>query len=334
MENNPFFTDDDGEFEENNNNGQNEFTFSFAEVGRLEANKVQQSLLSIYERLYKEKKPEEENEVNLNKENEEEDIYQRYASVGYSAHIDCVTDNEISKWQKVFPYLMIEGKAAIIHPQPDIPVIEDNVINNINNNNEMEYSKSEKISNSPNNDIFIEPDPIISNLSSSSSHLSSPNSMKVDDSNPPASLICDLWVIGKSIVKQSNEICIDENEIYDEDVTTVDGILDEMIFEYYDDDTVDGNISDDEDDNINTNHGDPPIEPEGSKKYELMSIIRDGVWSDVVNDLRPFVSKLVKESNKAGLKYNDNEIEVDNTSSHDTESFVNSNNDDNSGYES
>jgi hypothetical protein len=91
-------------------------TFSFADIGRLEAVKTSDALLSIEEQLLIEPKPMIENDNNEMKVENDSDLlislanYPRYESNGYDAHSESVNEEEIEAWQRAFKYLLVKGE--------------------------------------------------------------------------------------------------------------------------------------------------------------------------------------------------------------------------------
>ena len=117
--------------------------------------------------------------------------------------------------------------------------------------------------------------------------------------------INDLSIIGtQKIIHTTNDYnnCIEEFEEYDPDVTTIDGVLDECL------------IIDRSHINSNNNTNTSIIEellacndvsemsPELSQKDEMLNIMIDAIWPEVVDALEPLMRKMIKERIKNNNK--------------------------------
>ena len=120
----------------------------------------------------------------------------------------------------------------------------------------------------------------------------------------------DLTIIGsKKLINTTTDysLCTDEFEEYDPDVTTVDGILDECII-------VDrNNITNT---NITTNTTNiseellacndvSEMSPELCQKDEMLSIMIDAIWPDVVDALEPLMIRMIKLCREKGIYYDE-----------------------------
>jgi len=116
--------------------------------------------------------------------------------------------------------------------------------------------------------------------------------------------INDLSIIGtQKIIHTTNDYnnCTEEFEEYDPDVTTIDGVLDECLF-------IDRS-------HINSNNTNTSIieellacndvsemSPELSQKDEMLNIMIDAIWPEVVDALEPLMRKMIKERIKNNNK--------------------------------
>lgn len=134
------------------------------------------------------------------------------------------------------------------------------------------------------------------------------NSNSNSDSIINTNLDLDLSVIGSRKVIHAttdHSLCTEEFEEYDPDVTTIDGTLDECLI-------VDrSNISNNTITNTSISeellacNDVSEMSPELSQKDEMLNIMIDAIWPDVVDALEPLMIRMIKLCRQKGIYYDE-----------------------------
>lgn len=119
------------DFDSEGEDGGDDFYAGFDALVRREANKIESALRDLDDQLYTETTvnapPPVDEGISADTQeiapqtDEDDDVedtamnvireYQRFDAVGYEAHLDAVSKNEILQWQWAFPYLRVQGTA-------------------------------------------------------------------------------------------------------------------------------------------------------------------------------------------------------------------------------
>lgn len=251
--------------------------FSFGDIARQEATRIAEALDAVQELLH-------QPQIEVTKEHAEPEIvatggealdegddgfagfhhYRRYESAGYDAHSDCVDATEVSSWQGAFPHIRIVGQR-----------IPSYVASSSSKATAQEVDDTVE---------FIPAAAVVGcNQSSNTEEISD----VVDTQTAPG--WCDLVVEGrKMVIGRGPPPCL----IVDEE--DVQGMLEELI-------CIDVGSTEDP---MGARGGDDrPMSPTSSKQEEVMAILMDVVWPEVVEALQPLVSEVVKLSRERGIVY-------------------------------
>ena len=288
-------------------------SFSFGELARQEASRIGSSLESVQDLLHQPPTTENVKVEDVVVADEEEDDgefrgfhhYRRYESAGYDAHSDCVDLKEVSTWQSAFPYLRITGTKI-------------STSSSGNRNDAVNDPSEEGVE-------FV----LSSSVDSSTNHrLNQTNgdmmAISLGDTEPEPSSgggPCDLIIEGHKIVigygcHGVDTARHDENtgttfatEADDnDDVDIVHGVLEEIIAIDVES-TILPRKKEDHDDSTSL-----PPSPQASKQEEIVSLLMDVVWPEVVETMRPLVSAVVKLSRERGIVYEMDDDDEDESS--------------------
>ena len=254
--------------------------FSFGDIARQEATRISEALDAVQDLLH------QPQIIEVTKDNAESAVvtegdisdegddgfagfhhYRRYESAGYDAHSDCVDAAEVSSWQGAFPYFRIVGR-GMPSPQP--------------------ASSSSKATTQDIDDMVE----FIPAAAESNPSIQSPNTVEmsvvVDPEVTPG--WCDLIVEGRKMVIGQGPppgLIVDEEDVQ--------GVLEELI-------CIDVGSTDDASNRRNSDD-DRPLSPSSSQQEEVMAILMDVVWPEVVDALLPLVREVVKLSRERGIVY-------------------------------
>ncbi len=252
--------------------------FSFGDIARQEATRISEALDAVQELLHQPQIEviEEKEEPTVTTEGDMSDEggdgfaefrrhYRRYESAGYDAHSDCVDAAEVTSWQGAFPYLRIVGQRIPSHVS----------------------SSSSKATTQEADDV-VEFIPAAVKVGCNQS-ASTVDMLVASDSQSMTPGWCDLVVEGRRMVIGQDPppgFIADEGDVH--------GVLDELI-------CIDvGSATDPSD---ARGGDDRPLSPTSSQHEEVMAILMDVVWPEVVDALQPLVREVVKLSRERGIVY-------------------------------
>ena len=279
-------------------------SFSFGELARQEASRIGESLESVQDLLHQ-PPPTTENVVvpdveptNVTEEDENDGgfggfhHYRRYESAGYDAHSDCVDLTEVLSWQSAFPYLRITGTQMASNSSGN----RSHTVN--------EPLEDEGIE-------FLLPSvvglPVTNRLNQAMGDKMVISAQNTEPSSGGSH--CDLIIEGHQIVIDygdrgtvtekhgQNASTTPATADADDDVDVMHGVLEEIIAIDVDS-TIVPRKKDDSDDNASL-----PPSPQSSKQEEIVSLLMDVVWPEVVETMRPLVGAVVKLSRERGITY-------------------------------
>ena len=282
-------------------------SFSFGEIARQEASRIGASLESVQDLLHQPPTTdtvmvEDVEPANVTEEDEDDGgfsgfhHYRRYESAGYDAHSDCVDLTEVLSWQSAFPYLRITGTQI-----PSSSSGNKSDTTNDSSDEGIEFVLSSIVDLPANNRLTNDDMMVISAHDTEPSLGGGP---------------CDLIIEGRKIVigyggrgvgsgtrkheqntgTSAAAVIVDDDHDHDHD-DVMHGVLEEVI-------TIDVESTalprkkDDNVDNVSL-----PPSPQTSKQEEIVSLLMDVVWPEVVETMRPLVCAVVKLSRERGITY-------------------------------
>jgi len=221
------------------------------------------------------------------------DEYRRFESMGYSAHTDSVEPHEIRQWRRAFPYLRIEGKGFDL----GVPVDDNSGIQSV----PMPVT-SEPFANLQ--AMQVEPEPQSS-----------------DDGPLQQLMISGVGLALHPCVQQSlittdgkgdSDTGTDVDDAYadSEETFAAHGCLEEVLA--IDACTLDLLSVEEADSAVISGE---PVSPHLARRAEVVAILADAIWPDLVAELRPLVQRIVRESRAAGLLYPPESFEEQNDGS-------------------
>lgn len=197
------------------------------------------------------------------------DEFRRFDATGYSAHTDSVEEHEIRDWKRAFPYLRVEGKGFGISASK----VEDS-----NEGVQQVVLSCDGAKQNTDLQVISGDDAALQLVVTGSSiqpRVEGDKLRAMNDNTSAHSLQCDA-----------------------EEIFAIHGILEEIIEidKSPPDLTVESPRSE------NAALGDP-ISPIAAQQCELVSILIDALWPELVKELEPLVRKVVHRSRAAGLTY-------------------------------
>lgn len=276
------FSYNDYNYDTENGNG----AFSFEDIGRREALKTTQALKDIDELLLAERIPTIDKADCDNTENilDNDELnfthYRRYESNGYDAHSESVDQKEILSWQLGFSYLCVRGTGISIQKEKN-SIINDDIygdfypVNATTNTNINTNDSSTE-------DIGVK---IVNSSSSSSSVL------KHEDINDAT--LCDLVIIGEKIKIATVNKDIDDN------IDETNGIVDELIAINMIPNSHDNKLENEKSNNLDD------FDPQNVRREEIVSLLLDAIWPEVVEILKPLIKKVINISKVNNIQYDD-----------------------------
>ena len=277
------FFDDDGE---------DSFGGGMDLLNQREVDKTALALSQLEEKLYGGVSTVQEDEAP-----EVEDEYRRFEAAGYSAHTDSVEAREIQDWQRAFPYLRVEGKSLTSKRQGPFDGSSDDI----------EGVQVVPMPADTSTRMDLQP-PLDDHP------LQEGGSLAVVGSRCPISRV--------TRVPNDSEEGASECQGEEEEIFAQHGILEELLL-------VDSRPSQHPEsapapasalapvpaldpDHAHTQSqnkdfaaiiSSDPVSPHLARRAEVVSILADAVWPDLVAELRPLVQRVVRASRAVGLQY-------------------------------
>lgn len=309
---------------------------SFDELNRKTEKEMAESLQAIDDRLYGVEITEAM--ALATDPEEEEDPYRRYGTNQYHAHVDGVTDKELIQWQSIAPFLRVEG-TSIHHLCPSyedlfsIKAAEKNNdgIESVLNEEGFVYADSrihghgslcvdwtaykDSVIFTPSTYTYLNPTPPTCIKPTSASHTH--NSTTSTDMDFDEEGQFSLHLIGKACTFFARDPSVQEEEDGDVDIDEVHGILEETIEVHCDPAEKTSSYYKDPDEwppsgppSTGTDGALPwtgtfPVSPLAVQQEECVAILTEGIWSDVVDALRPMIETVVRASHEHNLIYDD-----------------------------